>query len=399
MKKSKEKKILKNSGITLIALVITVIVLLILAGVTVATLTGDNGLLQKASTSKQTSKEAEIKEKIMLAVTSANMKNYSSIDKEILDNELIKEFGEGNYELLLVGEGFLISVNKIEYFVEKDAKVSDGNKVEESNIEYAGDLSKGGQYNGDTEDTAYRITCIEDLLEWSNNYNNYKNKNIKLEKTIDFNSTASYNNPRAKITDINENGKIEELITELTTEKGFKPIESFSGVFYGSNNKIQNLYIQKRDYAALIKSSSKEIKNLGIIGKLHSNLISAGIASRANGKILNCYFEGLIISEQESGGIIGQSYGGVSIYNCYNSAEIISYGKEDRSDYIIPDAGGIIATARSVRIINCFNLGNITAQKRAAGICSSDSNAVTVINSFNKGIIKSEENNARSYFI
>ena len=157
MKKSKEKKILKNSGITLIALVITVIVLLILAGVTVATLTGDNGLLQKASTSKQTSKEAEIKEKIMLAVTSANMKNYSSIDKEILDNELIKEFGEGNYELLLVGEGFLISVNKIEYFVEKDAKVSDGNKVEESNIEYAGDLSKGGQYNGDTEEVTYEL--------------------------------------------------------------------------------------------------------------------------------------------------------------------------------------------------------------------------------------------------
>ena len=33
----------ENKGITLIALVITVIVLLILAGVTIATLTGDNG--------------------------------------------------------------------------------------------------------------------------------------------------------------------------------------------------------------------------------------------------------------------------------------------------------------------------------------------------------------------
>lgn len=34
-------------GITIIALIITIIVLLILAGVTVATLTGDNGLLTK----------------------------------------------------------------------------------------------------------------------------------------------------------------------------------------------------------------------------------------------------------------------------------------------------------------------------------------------------------------
>ena len=35
-------------GITLIALVITIIVLLILAGVTIATLTGKNGLLRKS---------------------------------------------------------------------------------------------------------------------------------------------------------------------------------------------------------------------------------------------------------------------------------------------------------------------------------------------------------------
>ena len=38
-----------NNGITLIALVITIIVLLILAGVTIATLTGENGILTKAT--------------------------------------------------------------------------------------------------------------------------------------------------------------------------------------------------------------------------------------------------------------------------------------------------------------------------------------------------------------
>ena len=37
-----------KKGITLIALVITIIVLLILAGVTIATLTGDNGILKQA---------------------------------------------------------------------------------------------------------------------------------------------------------------------------------------------------------------------------------------------------------------------------------------------------------------------------------------------------------------
>ena len=43
-----------NKGITLIALVITIIVLLILAGVSIAMLTGQNGILTQANSSKST---------------------------------------------------------------------------------------------------------------------------------------------------------------------------------------------------------------------------------------------------------------------------------------------------------------------------------------------------------
>ena len=42
-----------NKGITLIALVITIIVLLILAGVTIAALSGDNGILRRATEAKE----------------------------------------------------------------------------------------------------------------------------------------------------------------------------------------------------------------------------------------------------------------------------------------------------------------------------------------------------------
>ena len=45
MYKLKNKKLEKAKGITLIALVITIIILLILAGVSIAMLTGPNGLL------------------------------------------------------------------------------------------------------------------------------------------------------------------------------------------------------------------------------------------------------------------------------------------------------------------------------------------------------------------
>ena len=53
MVKTKEER-----GITLIALVITVIVLLILAGVSIAMLTGNNGILTQAQKSKQATEEA-----------------------------------------------------------------------------------------------------------------------------------------------------------------------------------------------------------------------------------------------------------------------------------------------------------------------------------------------------
>lgn len=60
---------MKNQkGITLIALVITIIVLLILAGVSIAMLTGQNGLLTKAGNAKTQTNEAEAKEAVQIAV-------------------------------------------------------------------------------------------------------------------------------------------------------------------------------------------------------------------------------------------------------------------------------------------------------------------------------------------
>ena len=55
-------------GITLIALVITIIVLLILAGVSIAMLTGDNGILTKAREADTNTAKAEVADKINLAI-------------------------------------------------------------------------------------------------------------------------------------------------------------------------------------------------------------------------------------------------------------------------------------------------------------------------------------------
>ena len=67
-----EKESLKTkNGITLIGLVVTIIVLLILAGVSIMTLTGDNGLLNRTTSAKQKTELATFKEKLNLAYMSA----------------------------------------------------------------------------------------------------------------------------------------------------------------------------------------------------------------------------------------------------------------------------------------------------------------------------------------
>ena len=60
-----------QKGITLIALVITIIVLLILAGVSIAMLTGPNGLLTRANDAGDATEKAEAVEKVNTALQAA----------------------------------------------------------------------------------------------------------------------------------------------------------------------------------------------------------------------------------------------------------------------------------------------------------------------------------------
>ena len=61
----------EQKGITLIALVITIIVLLILAGISIAMLTGNNGLLTKANSAKTETTKAEVMERINMELNAA----------------------------------------------------------------------------------------------------------------------------------------------------------------------------------------------------------------------------------------------------------------------------------------------------------------------------------------
>lgn len=86
----KELKETETRGITLITLVITIIVLLILAGITVNQLTGDNGILKKTVEAKQKNAIVQAKEKLELSVTTAISQNQGELSIDKLKEELEK---------------------------------------------------------------------------------------------------------------------------------------------------------------------------------------------------------------------------------------------------------------------------------------------------------------------
>lgn len=101
------RKIRKNEGITLIALVITIIVLLILAGISIATLTGENVVLTKATKAKNKTQREGAKEKVQVAV----MGSYGT-DSRINLEELNKNLK--NVEGLTYEGNAISETNKIE---------------------------------------------------------------------------------------------------------------------------------------------------------------------------------------------------------------------------------------------------------------------------------------------
>ena len=114
----KERK--RQEGITLVALVITVIVLIILAGVTLSTLVGDNGIITKAQEAKQNMANAAGEEDKLIQNLLNEIKGIEAGGGEIEVPEGTIEFGEvtwsnGQAEIVIIantaGETLQYQVN------------------------------------------------------------------------------------------------------------------------------------------------------------------------------------------------------------------------------------------------------------------------------------------------
>ena len=115
MNKLKNKK-----GITLIALVVTVVVLIILAGVSINAVIGDDGIIKKAQNSANLTKEAEVKE----AINRTILEFYLTNDYETLEDFLKAKVTEGKIDSVTKNADGTLTVKKGNYSVTVENKTN-----------------------------------------------------------------------------------------------------------------------------------------------------------------------------------------------------------------------------------------------------------------------------------
>ena len=373
MKQLKSKK-----GITLIALVVTIVVLLILATISIGMLTGENGIINQSKEAKEQTEIGEEKEKVEIsAVSAAGKDKWGEITEENLAEELTKYIGERNkdYTLESDGQSFIVTYkdSNRSYLVDVNGNVDEYEIVKDKTPwELAG--------NG-TETDPYLIESIEDLVQFSNEQKleyKYNGKNVKLAVTLDFNSVFSYCDPTTKVSEKTK-GVIEkddnngiEIKDFLTSGTGFNPI-NFSGTFDGNQKEIRNIYINKSEenYIGLFgKTDNIKISELGVTGNIIGNQYVGGIVGYAEKiKINYCFNKATISGNDTTGGIVGIIHGEDSeINSCYNMGNVNGKGTV-RMNYA--STGGFTGVLTNyAKIMNSYNGGNVEAETYAiGGIC------------------------------
>ena len=154
------KHLTSNSAITLIALIITIIVLLILAGITLNMVIGKNGIFSKANTASEQTKIANAKEIIKTAVLENEVYKNTGDENGKSDKQLQEEIKKK-----LENEGYTVNDDDIIKIGEKEinikveiANVSTGDSGE--TIDGKEDKSKNRTLAGTTEGYSYKNPVI-----------------------------------------------------------------------------------------------------------------------------------------------------------------------------------------------------------------------------------------------
>ncbi len=379
----------REDGITLIVLVITIIVLLILTGITIAALTGNNGIISEAGNAKEQTEISQEKEIIDISTVEAMGKNNrGNLEEEEFQNAL-NDHANGKVSATDIGEEFEVFFEESNryYIVNKDGDISNyGDFVVDK---APGDLIKDENGTDIEEGASLEIWCIEDLLEWSKNSSAYQNLDIILCRNLNFKSKFSYSDSkRTDYGDINCDGKTESLIQELQSGIGFTPINEYKAKFNGQGNAITNIYQNNDSDIGLFKMCTNvTIENLRLTGYMETTTTgyAGGIMSYSNHTTSfncnNCSVNIEIVANNAShvGGLVGRA-GTINITQCFNEGNI-----EGKNAY----TGGLSGIGLTGSIDKSYNVGHIIGNN-SGGILgySYYPTPLIITNSYNVGTVE-----------
>lgn len=387
-----------EKGITLIALVITIIVLLILAGISITMLSGDNSILNRAGQAKNKTELTSLKEEtqtVMLGRTTEktisgnNAKTLkeeleSNVSNAIVENINATEEAEGLTDVYYVKKnGQYVTVYEDGEIEEGKVEIWDGKKImcpelkKENNIwnwyiytpsqlKFLADFVNNGNKLDGREDLKKEV---EEAKYDINTITMTKDTIIYLMNNLDLG--ARQNDGTKTIgTDwtpigINKDNVIDKL-----------------GTFEGNNHIIKGVYVNRETKCNGIFGVSNAIRNLtikdsyirgenttgGITGAARGNIVNCnnknttvkacklvgGIVGNTNGLVINCTNTGKIDNEDKKtemsafGGIVGITSN--SIEKCVNNGEVCGKGT-----YI----GGIVGYATECTVKKCINNGKV----------------------------------------
>ena len=355
-------------GITLIALVITVIILLILAGTAISISINGSNIFEKTSEARE-----DWNAKVKTEEVTIN-------DYLVYVDDLTIPAWDGT-----VGTSFAGGTGTKEdpYRVENGEQlaylaksVNDGNNYTGKFIVLIKSINLGmikftpiglnRNFNGTIDGNGNVITGI----------------NICEEEIVRIGLIAR----------LNEDGKIQNLKLGNGTIIGLNNVGGIVGENHGiisnCSNKasVKTLNFQVGGITGLNEANGSIINcyNSGNIEATTSN--AGGISgSIRGGSISGCVNTGNITSNRQAGGISGAT-NGANIYGCYNTGKV--------STTIGSTCGGIVAYFLSGNISNCTNVGIITAKINAAGGIAGvvDGETIVISNVYNEGDVSSQNN-------
>ena len=255
MEKLKRRTSLGERAITLIALVVTIVILLILAGVTITMTLGQNGLFTRARAGAAAYNESEVRDDLSMLITQYTWDKASEkTDKSLGD--YLKENGATSVKANADGTTLEVTYKGYTFKVNKDSgKITDVSKSDSSTtptiIPQVGEIVS---YTPDTPSIGYDLTTAK---------SGYRSS----AQTID----GTYDPTTWKIMEVDENGNITKLLGI-----GSKTVVFGNSTGYNNGVYVLNDICKSRYGNASLGATARSLT----IEDIESKMNAAGIAAR-----------------------------------------------------------------------------------------------------------------------